>query len=110
MLSAYRLCVLWDSSLFHVMFVHHLLLCLSLHLFLIFKAYPVCKLGHGSDHITLADLQDSIQLCQHATDTKSVMLQGLSVLELCLIVSMKNITELSDGEPFNFEMVYEGTG
>ena len=36
------------------------------------------------------------------------MLQGVSVLELCLMVAMKNVDEINNGEPFNFEMVYEG--
>ena len=33
---------------------------------------------------------------------------GVSVLELCLIIAMKHITDIYEGEPFNFEMVYNG--
>lgn len=36
------------------------------------------------------------------------MLHGVSVLELCLVIAMKHIVEINDGEPFNFEMVYKG--
>ena len=36
------------------------------------------------------------------------MLHGVSVLELCLVIAMKNISEISEGEPFNFEIVYNG--
>ena len=41
-------------------------------------------------------------------DSKASVLRGLSVLELCLIIAMKHINELHDGDPFNFEMVYKG--
>ena len=30
------------------------------------------------------------------------------MLELCLIIAMKHLNETYDGEPFNFEMVYNG--
>ena len=33
---------------------------------------------------------------------------GISILELCLIIAMKHITDIYEGEPFNFEMVYSG--
>lgn len=36
------------------------------------------------------------------------MLHGVTILELCLIIAMKHIIEVSGGEPFNFEMVYNG--
>ncbi|XP_046397242.1 origin recognition complex subunit 4 [Ischnura elegans] len=39
-------------------------------------------------------------------DSKVQMLEGLSVLELCLVISMKHINEIYDKEPFNFEMVF----
>ena len=35
-------------------------------------------------------------------------MKGLSVLELCLLVAVRQISELTGGEPFNFEMVYSG--
>lgn len=35
-------------------------------------------------------------------------LVGVSILELCLIIAMKHLTEIYEGEPFNFEMVYSG--
>ena len=37
-----------------------------------------------------------------------MMLRGISVLELCLVIAMKKLTEVSGGESFNFEMVYQG--
>ena len=41
-------------------------------------------------------------------DSKSAMLHGVSILELCLIVAMKHICEINGDVPFNFEMVYNG--
>lgn len=39
-------------------------------------------------------------------DSKSVTIQGLSVLELALVIAMMHLTEIYDGEPFNFEIIY----
>ena len=36
------------------------------------------------------------------------LILGLSILELCLVIAMKHLTEIYDGEPFNFEMIYSG--
>ena len=33
---------------------------------------------------------------------------GLSILELCLIIAMKHLNDIYDGEPFNFQMVHNG--
>lgn len=33
---------------------------------------------------------------------------GLSVLEICLIIAMKHLNDVYEGEPFNFQMVYNG--
>ena len=38
----------------------------------------------------------------------SYVLSGISILELCLIIAMKHLTEIYEGEPFNFEMVLRG--
>ena len=35
-------------------------------------------------------------------------LVGVSVLQLCLIIAMRHLTDLYEGDPFNFEMVYNG--
>ncbi|KAF0312121.1 Origin recognition complex subunit 4 [Amphibalanus amphitrite] len=42
-------------------------------------------------------------------DGRAAMLQGLSVLELCLVVAMRHLTQVYD-EPFNFEMVLREYG
>jgi len=39
-------------------------------------------------------------------DTKVELLLGLSTLELCLVVAAQHVCERREGEPFNFEMLY----
>lgn len=34
---------------------------------------------------------------------------GLSVLELCLVIAMKHLNDVYEGEPFNLQMVHNGT-
>lgn len=67
--------------------------------------YPVCLLSEDHPWLTAADFQDSLKLL--TTDSKASMLHGVSILELCLIISMKHLCDIYDGEPFNFEMVYK---
>ncbi|XP_046846096.1 origin recognition complex subunit 4-like isoform X2 [Xenia sp. Carnegie-2017] len=42
-------------------------------------------------------------------DHKCVMLLGLSVLELCLLVTMKYLVETFDDDTFNFQTVFNGS-
>lgn len=37
------------------------------------------------------------------------VLSGLSVLELCLVIAMKHLNDVYEGEPFNLQMVHNGT-
>ncbi|XP_034403573.1 origin recognition complex subunit 4 isoform X2 [Cyclopterus lumpus] len=41
-------------------------------------------------------------------DAKANMLHGLSILELCLIIAMKHLNDVYEGEPFNLQMVHNG--
>ncbi|XP_061860941.1 origin recognition complex subunit 4 isoform X2 [Colius striatus] len=54
--------------------------------------------------ITAADLQEANR--QHRMDSKANIVHGLSVLEICLIIAMKHLNDVYEGEPFNFQMVY----
>ncbi|NXQ23376.1 ORC4 protein, partial [Alaudala cheleensis] len=54
--------------------------------------------------LTAADLQEASR--QHSSDSRANIVHGLSVLEICLIIAMKHLNEVYDGEPFNFQMVY----
>lgn len=38
----------------------------------------------------------------------TVGIVGISVLELCLVIAMKHLSEIYRNTPFNFEMVYKG--
>ncbi|MBN3324767.1 ORC4 protein, partial [Atractosteus spatula] len=53
-----------------------------------------------------ADLLEASRLC--TMDSKANILHGLSVLELCLIIAMKHLSDIYDGEPYNFQMVHNG--
>lgn len=69
-----------------------------------FLMHPVCRLSENHPTLLVSDFIDSFKLI--TTDSKSSLLQGLSILEICLIIAMKHLTEIYDGEPFNFEIVY----
>lgn len=66
--------------------------------------YPVCQRSEMSPSLSVSDFVESRKLI--TMDSKSAMLHGVSILELCLIIAMKHLTEIYEGEPFNFEMVY----
>lgn len=33
---------------------------------------------------------------------------GLTILELCLVIAMKHLNDIYQGEPFNLQMVHNG--
>lgn len=66
---------------------------------------PLGLLSEENPYLRASHFVDSAN--QKNFDSKAAMLHGISVLELCLIIAMKHITELYDSEPFNFEMVYK---
>ncbi|RLW04932.1 hypothetical protein DV515_00005717 [Chloebia gouldiae] len=80
---------------------HHTKDLRSLHLLLMLAGSAV-TVHHPL--LTAADLQEASR--QHSTDCKANIVHGLSVLEICLIIAMKHLNEVYDGEPFNFQMVY----
>ncbi|XP_053926335.1 origin recognition complex subunit 4 isoform X4 [Cuculus canorus] len=54
--------------------------------------------------VTASDIQEASK--QYRMDSKANIVHGLSVLEICLIIAMKHLNEVYEGEPFNFQMVY----
>ncbi|KAM9010861.1 origin recognition complex subunit 4 isoform 1-T1 [Ara ararauna] len=73
----------------------------SLHLLL------MLALSHVTVHhplITASDLQEASK--QYRTDSRANIVHGLSVLEICLMIAMKHLNDVHEGEPFNFQMVY----
>ncbi|XP_065607435.1 origin recognition complex subunit 4 [Cyrtonyx montezumae] len=73
----------------------------SLH-FLLMLAVSNVTVHHPL--ITTSDLQEASK--QYRMDSKANMVHGLSVLEICLIIAMKHLNDVYEGEPFNFQMVY----
>jgi origin recognition complex subunit 4 len=65
---------------------------------------PVSRLGPAHPQLTPSDFSLSLEVIHR--DSLGAVMKGLSVLELCLLVAVRQISELSCGEPFNFEMVY----
>ncbi|XP_030342862.1 origin recognition complex subunit 4 isoform X4 [Strigops habroptila] len=54
--------------------------------------------------ITASDLHEASK--QYRVDSRANIVHGLSVLEICLIIAMKHLNDVYEGEPFNFQMVY----
>ncbi|NXP04487.1 ORC4 protein, partial [Thinocorus orbignyianus] len=73
----------------------------SLHLLLMLAVSTVTA---RHPLLTAADLQEVSK--QIRMDSKANMVHGLSVLEICLIIAMKHLNDVYEGEPFNFQMVY----
>ncbi|XP_015602617.1 origin recognition complex subunit 4 [Cephus cinctus] len=68
-----------------------------------FLAIAVSSLSEKHQRLEVNDFVEASKI--FSQDDKVLMLEGLSVLELCLIIAMKHETEIYDGEPLNFEMV-----
>ena len=41
-----------------------------------------------------------------ASNSVSSQVADLSILELCLLIAIKHLSQIYEGEPFNFEMVF----
>lgn len=67
-------------------------------------SFPICGISSSHKFITSADISTSYSKLH--TDTKAVVLNGLSILELCLIIAAKHVVERREGQPFNFEMIF----
>lgn len=65
---------------------------------------PVSLLSSNHPRLEPGDFIDAFNFS--AGDSRYNALQGLSVVEISLIIAMMHLTEIYDGEPFNFEMVY----
>ncbi|XP_053326967.1 origin recognition complex subunit 4 [Spea bombifrons] len=73
----------------------------SLHMLLLLA---LCRINVSHPHLNAADFLEAFRL--RRMDSKANILHGLSVLELCLIIAMKHLQDIYDGEPFNFQMVH----
>ncbi|XP_051913848.1 origin recognition complex subunit 4 isoform X1 [Hippocampus zosterae] len=73
----------------------------SLHMLLMLC---LSRISTVNPTIKPADILEASRLC--FSDAKSNMLHGLSILELCLVIAMKHLNDVYEGEPFNFQMVH----
>ncbi|TSK62662.1 Origin recognition complex subunit 4 [Bagarius yarrelli] len=73
----------------------------SLHSLLLLA---VSRVSVSNWSLRAADLLEASRTI--SADSKSNILHGLSILELCLIIAMKHLNDIYDGEPFNFQMVH----
>ncbi|XP_064644257.1 origin recognition complex subunit 4-like isoform X2 [Lineus longissimus] len=65
---------------------------------------PLCQLSAEHPYLEPANIKKAAKHLKQ--DSKTAMLHGISILELCLIIAMKHLNDIYHGEPFNFEMVY----
>uniref|UniRef100_A0A1B6LXP6 Origin recognition complex subunit 4 n=1 Tax=Graphocephala atropunctata TaxID=36148 RepID=A0A1B6LXP6_9HEMI len=76
-------------------------------LFRSFLLLLLCKIPVSAElkniKLTAEDIKECYELL--TCDAKTTLLQGLSTLELCLVIAMTHQMELYDDEPFNFEMI-----
>ncbi|CAF90834.1 unnamed protein product, partial [Tetraodon nigroviridis] len=73
----------------------------SLHLLLMFC---LSRVSVSRPTLRASDLLEASRLC--FTDANANMLHGLSILELCLVIAMKHLDDVYQGEPFNLQMVH----
>lgn len=71
--------------------------------FLLFQI--VSKLNCSQKFVTVEDI---IRLTNHIahSDDKVNLMTGLSVLEVCLLITIKHHCDIYDNDPFNFEMIF----
>lgn len=63
----------------------------------------ISKLNEKKSILNRDDMTNVIE--QYENDNKILLLVNLSVLELCLIISIKHHCEIYDRDPFNFEII-----
>ncbi|KAK0175710.1 hypothetical protein PV327_009439 [Microctonus hyperodae] len=69
-----------------------------------FLAIAVSSLDEKHQTLEVNDFVEASKMLSQ--DDKILILEGLSVLELALIIAMKHETETFEGEPLNFETVF----
>lgn len=68
-----------------------------------FLAVAVSTLGKDHQRLEVNDFVEASKI--FTQDDKVLILEGLSVLEISLLIAMKHETEIYDGEPINFETI-----
>ncbi|MEE6489168.1 hypothetical protein FKM82_015508 [Ascaphus truei] len=73
----------------------------SLHMLLLLA---ISGINVPHPHLSSTDFLEASRL--RSMDSKANLMHGLSVLEMCLVIAMKHLQDIYDGEPFNFQMVH----
>ncbi|XP_005738722.1 origin recognition complex subunit 4 [Pundamilia nyererei] len=73
----------------------------SLHMLLMLC---LSRVSVAKPTIKPADLLEASRMC--FADATANMLHGLSILELCLVIAIKHLNDVYEGEPFNLQMVH----
>ena len=62
----------------------------------------------GGQELQIKHLRSAAQktITPEASETLSSQINDLSVLELCLLVAIKHLSQIYQGEPFDFETVF----
>uniref|UniRef100_A0A3B1JQR4 Origin recognition complex subunit 4 n=1 Tax=Astyanax mexicanus TaxID=7994 RepID=A0A3B1JQR4_ASTMX len=68
------------------------------------KLLALSRVSVSNPTVQAADILEANRMS--AADSKANILHGLSILELCLIIAMKHLNDIYEGEPFNFQMVH----
>ncbi|XP_035657819.1 origin recognition complex subunit 4-like [Branchiostoma floridae] len=69
-----------------------------------FLMLPVARICPSHPRLEMSDFVEAHKIL--TADSKSNTLHGLSVLELCLVVAMRRLSDVFVNQPFNFQMVY----
>uniref|UniRef100_A0A8B9KJ02 Origin recognition complex subunit 4 n=1 Tax=Astyanax mexicanus TaxID=7994 RepID=A0A8B9KJ02_ASTMX len=77
-------------------------ICLCVHF--ISQLLALSRVSVSNPTVRAADILEANRMS--AADSKANILHGLSILELCLIIAMKHLNDIYEGEPFNFQMVH----
>ncbi|XP_078580458.1 origin recognition complex subunit 4-like [Branchiostoma floridae x Branchiostoma japonicum] len=69
-----------------------------------FLMLPLARISPSHPRLEMSDFVEAHKML--TADSKSNTLHGLSVLELCLVVAMRRLSDVFVNQPFNFQMVY----
>ena len=63
---------------------------------------------NGSEQLEVVHLEGAVKevVMLETSNTLSSQIADLSIMELCLLIAIKHLSQIYEGEPFNFEMVF----
>merc|ERR1719270_484263 len=63
---------------------------------------------NSSEHLEVVHLESAVKEVAmfETSNTLSSQIADLSIMELCLLIAIKHLSQIYEGEPFNFEMVF----